>query len=75
MQVLRVTVANYHIRHLFATTTNLRMAKSKTESPVLNRWSKILKFLGQPVSGAERWEKPGYQSSSMGGMSAYRVRT
>jgi hypothetical protein len=35
------------------------MAKSKTEPLVLNGWSEISQFLGQPVSVAERWAKSG----------------
>jgi hypothetical protein len=35
------------------------MAKSKTGSSILNGWSEISKFLGQPLSVAERWAKSG----------------
>jgi hypothetical protein len=35
------------------------MAKSKTESLILNGWSEISKCLGQPLSVAERWAKSG----------------
>jgi hypothetical protein len=33
------------------------MTKSKTDSEILNGWSEIAKFLKQPFSVAERWEK------------------
>ena len=35
------------------------MAKRKTEPERLKGWSEIAKFLGQPVSVAQRWAKSG----------------
>jgi hypothetical protein len=35
------------------------MAKRKTESEFLKGWQEIAKFLGQPVSTAQRWAKSG----------------
>jgi hypothetical protein len=35
------------------------MTKSKTDSAILSGWSEISKFLGQPLSVAERWAKSG----------------
>ena len=36
-----------------------RAAESKIGSEVLKGWSEVAKFLGQPVSVAERWAKSG----------------
>jgi hypothetical protein len=35
------------------------MAKPKTQSGVLVGWQEIAKFLGQPISVAERWARTG----------------
>jgi hypothetical protein len=35
------------------------MAKPKAESPTLKGWNEIARFLGQPVSVAQRWAKSG----------------
>jgi hypothetical protein len=35
------------------------MSNSKIDSPILKGWSEISKFLGQPLSVAERWAKSG----------------
>ena len=40
------------------------MAKRKTEPERLKGWSEIAKFLGQPVSVAQRWAKSGMPVAS-----------